>query len=305
MADRKLYVVFSMDCLPAVGGGEVEGPSRWDEAESRPAAFAEALAEAGLKGTFFFAPEALGRMAETAAELGSGSDELGLLCHPRLSGYQACLGSYGYDRQREIIGLARKTWESRLGKPPRTFRGGFFSANDYTFHAVCMEGFRQGSCSLPGRRDEDQCSTWSETYPFPHHTDPLDRTAAGSMEFYEVPVSSDFEAGTYTAYETYTPPHLRIEEPDIHAYAEDLVERQLDRMAEDQVDLRTIHFVTSNLVGWGEEEDPHVERLGNLCTMLQGVAEQREIEIEPVCLEDLHRRADELAGLEWDLLERE
>lgn len=289
-----LNVVFTMDVLPAIAEGDVRGPRRWDEAERAVRSFAETLRGEGLTATLFIAPEAMDRMLKAARDAAGEGCELGMLCHPQLSGYQACLGSYSYDRQREIVGLGRKVWQDRFGEAPTTFRSGFFSANDYTFHVLCMEGFRQGSCSLPGRMDNEQCSLWFPSYPFPHHTDPLDRSAPGTMEFYEVPVSSDFEAATHISYETYTPPHLRVEEPDVHSYARDLLERQIERMREDQVDVRAVSFVTSNIVGWGRPDDPHVERLQNLCAMLREVADEQSMALRPTTLLALHASADEL-----------
>ncbi len=289
-----LNVVFTMDVLPAISEGDVRGPRRWDEAERAVRAFAETLTGEGLTATFFIAPEAAGRLADAARAVAAEGCEVGVLCHPQLSGYQACLGSYSYDRQREIVGLGRKVWQDALAEEPAAFRAGFFSANDYTFHVLCMEGYRQGSCSLPGRMDNAQCSLWFPSYPFPHHTDPLDRSAPGTMEFYEVPVTSDFEAATQISYETYTPPYLRVEEPDVHSYARDLVERQLGRMAEDQVDVRAVTLVTSNVVTWGGDDDPHVERLQNLCAMLREVADQHSLTLRPTTLAALHAGADEL-----------
>jgi hypothetical protein len=289
-----LNAVTSMDVLPAGGGPDVRGPRRWDEAERAMRAFADAVQGEGLTATLFIAPEAAGRLAEAARDLAARGFELGALCHPQLSGYQACLGSYNYDRQREIVGLGRKVWQDALGSEPSAFRAGFFSANDYTFHVLCVEGYRQGSCSLPGRIDNAQCSLWFPSYPFPHHTDPLDRSAPGTMEFYEVPVTSDFEAASRIAYETYTPPHLRVEDPDVHSYARDLVERQLERMREDQVDVRAVHFVTGNIVNWGGADDPHVERLQNLCAMLREVAGAQSLTLRPTTLTALHASADEL-----------
>ena len=289
-----LNAVFTMDVLPAIAGGDVRGPRRWDDAQRAMRAFAETLRGEGMTATFFIAPEAMDRMLEPARDVAREGCELGLLCHPQLSGYQACLGSYSYDRQREIVGLGRKVWQDRFGEAPVTFRSGFFSANDYTFHVLCMEGFRQGSCSLPGRVDNDQCSLWFPSYPFPHHTDPLDRSAPGTMEFYEVPVSSDFEAATQITYETYTPPHLRVEEPDVHTYARVLLERQIERMREDQVEVRAVNFVTSNVVGWGGADDPHVERLQNLCALLREVTEEQGMTLRPTSIIALHATADEL-----------
>ena len=295
-----LNVVFSMDCLPAGGREEVHGAERWDDAHAAPAAFAECLMELGFKATFFVAPEAAGRLRHQIEQLSGEGCEVGLLCHPQLSGYQACLGSYSYDRQREIVGLARTVWDNELSEPPAAFRPGFFSANDYTYHVACMEGFSQGSCSLPGRMDNDQCSMWYQAYPFPHHTDPLDRSAAGTMEFLEVPVTSDFEAASFLTGETYTPPHLRIEEPDFHEYAGDLIYRQLERMQEDQVDIKVIHFVTSNVVAWHRDEDPHCARLKHISAMLDDIADEEGLQVRWVSLETLHEELDEALGVGLD-----
>lgn len=294
-----LHVVFTMDCLPAGGRAEVRGPERWSDAAGCSVAFASALREEGFGATLFFAPEGLRRMRSAVSEVRSGGCELGLLCHPQLSDYQTYLGAYNYDRQREIVALGRKVWEDTLGEAPVTFRPGFFSANDYTFHVLCMEGFRQGSCSVPGRVDGEQCSMWFGCYPFPHHTDPLDRTVQGTMEFYEVPVTSDCDAAAQLSYETYTPPHLRIEEPDINAYARDVITRQLDKMDEDEVASRTVSFVTSNLVGWGKKDDPHVERLKNLLDLLRGIAQERALEPCWQPLAALHEISDKEFGACW------
>lgn len=293
-----LHVVFTMDCLPAGGSGEVRGPLRWDQAGRYCVAFAEAIVGEGFGATLFFAPEGLLRLRSAVDEVRAAGCEIGLLCHPQLSNYQAYLGAYNFDRQREIVGLGRKLWEDVLGEAPLTFRPGFFSANDYTYHVLCMEGFRQGSCSLPGRMDGEQCSMWFGCYPFPHHTDPLDRTVQGTMEFFEVPVTSDFDAAAYVNYETYTPPHLRIEEADVQAYAYDVIMRQLDRMDEDEVASRTVNFVTSNLVEWGKTSDPHVERLRNLCDLLREIAGERQMDLCWKPLAALHEVFDQEFGTE-------
>lgn len=296
-----LHVVFTMDCLPAGGRAEVHGPDRWDDGAASIMAFAELLSEEGFTPTLFVAPEALPRLAKQVREFYSAGVELGMICHPQLSQYQAYLGAYNFDRQREIVQLGRAMWENALGEALTTFRPGFFSANDYTFHVLCMEGFQQGSCSLPGRVDNEQCSVWPRSYPFPHHTDPLDRTAQGTMEFFEVPVTSDFEAAPYVSFETYTPPHLRIEEPDVHEYARDLVKRHMGRMLEDKVAVRTLTFVTSNLVGWHKGDDPHAERLRNLCQMLREVADELNLDLTGSSVAGVHAACDVELGTDLDL----
>jgi len=58
----------------------------------------------------------------------------------------------------------------------------------------------------------------------------------------------------------------------VHEYARDLIMRHMGRMLEDKVAVRALTFVTSNLVGWHKGDDPHAERLRNLCQMLREVA---------------------------------
>jgi hypothetical protein len=281
-----------MDCLPPGEYIGVRGPDAWADAARAPAAFVEALAGEGFGGTLFVAPEALHGLKAALEGLRGAQCELALLCHPQMAGYPACLGAYGYERQVQIVSQAAKLWADATGEAPVSFRPGFFSANDFTFQVLCMRGFRQGSCSLPGRMDNEQCSMWFNSYPFPHHTDPLDRTGKGTTEFFEVPVTSDFEAASYVSYETFTPPHLRIEEPGVHEYARELVTRHLDGMGEDGLEVPVLHLVTSNLVGWGRPEDPHVEKLSNLCAMLREVAEQRNVKLAWGSLKSIHEQTD-------------
>jgi len=289
-----LHVLVTMDCLPPEGPDPVPGPTSWEAARRSVESFCEGLTEAGLKGTFFIAPECLKRLKDTVGSLRAAGMELGVLCHPQLSNYQSYLGSYGFDRQREVVRLDKTVWQDKLGEAPDTFRAGYFSVNDYTYHVLCLEGFSQGSCCLPGRIDPDQCCMWQKVYPFPHHTDPLDRTIAGTMEFYEAPVTSEFTAKEFVKAETYTPPHLRIEEPRLGDYAERLVRRQIERMQEDRTQVRSIVLVTQNTVRWGAGEDPHLERLSNLSSMLRRAAEQCHMRLAPTTLKGMHEFADSL-----------
>jgi hypothetical protein len=286
-----------MDCLPARSVDVVRGPESARDAAAEMESFAGALDAEGLNATFFIVPEALKDLCDTAGDLLGQGAEMGMLCHPQLAGYRACLGSYGFDRQREIVAGGREAWERGFGPPPANFRAGFFSANDHTYHAIRMEGFTQGSCSLPGRMDGEQCSMWFGSYPFAHHTDPLDRAARGTMEFLEVPVTSGYWQLSHPSYETYTPPHLRVEEPEVHDYAREIVETHLREMGQNELPLAVVTFVTSNLVRWSSPEDPHVERLQNLCSMLRECADMHGMELRGISLEGLHAAWDEAMGI--------
>ncbi|MDP6438688.1 MAG: enolase C-terminal domain-like protein, partial [Candidatus Brocadiia bacterium] len=116
-----LYVLFTMDCLPPNGPPMVLGPPDWQKAERGIRSFADALQAEGLSGTFFVAPEGLSRLAETVKGLREAGMELGVLSHPQLSNYQSYLGSYGYDREREIVQLHKKMWQDRLGEDPLNY----------------------------------------------------------------------------------------------------------------------------------------------------------------------------------------
>ncbi len=286
-----------MDCEAPGGPKVVPGPRDWDCAKRAIDSFDAELREMGFKATFFVCPDALKHLNRDLQALSRGGAEVGVLCHPQLSGYRTYLGAYGYETQREIVHLARQTWEDRMGQAPGSFRPGFFSANDYTFQILCAERFQQGSCSLPGRIDQDQYSTWSNSYPFAHHTDPLDRKIPGTMELYEIPVTSDFEAFESMSSETYTPPHCRIEDPNIHDHAAALVDRHLDKMAKEPPSALTITFVTRSSVAWGEDDDPHIERLRNLVRLLENAAERRKLRLSGETPQSLHEKVDARLGV--------
>jgi hypothetical protein len=293
---RPIYAAFTMDCLPPVGHDDVPGPPDAQWASRAPRVFVEALQEEGLGATLFVAPPAAARLGDDLQALEQGPCEFGLLCHPQLEGKQTWLGSYNFDRQRTIIAESRQAWQQHLGRRPRSFRPGFFSANDHTYHVLVMEGFTQGSCSVPARMDNDQCSMWLGARPYAHHTDPLDRLTAGSMEFLEFPVCSDYASVSSLSTASYTPQHLRIEDPNLHDFAEELIERHLENMDSADLPLSVITLDTSNVVGWGAEDDPHVERLRNLCALLRSIAERRGRALAWRSLEDLHELWDDRIG---------
>lgn len=292
----KLHVLFTMDCIPPEGPDEVMGPDTWDAAKSSIHCFSEHLQQFGMQGTFFVEPSSFPQMENDVDNLVTNNMETGILCHPQLHEYQSYLGSYSFDRQREIIHLITQIWENARSEHPHTFRPGFFSANDYTFQVLCMEGYLQSSCSLPARVDLDQCCDWNRAFPFAHHADPLDRKLAGTMELFEVPVSSDFEAHPKPGIEMYTPPHLRIESACINEHAEDLINNTLERMEEEGTPVRSLTFVTHNAVGWGASEDPHCERLSNLIQLVKESCEKHDLVMTPSTITDLHKLADNVDG---------
>lgn len=299
----KLYVMLTMDVLPPEGPDIIPGADSWEDAERSLKGFISGVQDVGGSGTLFVTPGALERFADIVGDAESPNMEVGLLCHPQLEGYQSYLGSYSLDRQRDVLRTVGRSWEKVRGDRPETFRAGFFSANDYTYQALCLEGYRQGSCSLPGRIDLEQCCQWQKTPVYPHHTDPLNRKVVGTMEFYEVPVTSLAGATPECPEDVkiYTPPHLRIEDVVINEHAAGVIESVLDVMEEERVGVRSLLFVTHNAVGWGGGDDPHLERLKNLMELLEDIAGSRRMEVVPTTIKNLHVVADkQWNGLELD-----
>ena len=293
--EQNWYAFFTMDCIPPGGHRVLVGPSSWRAAERSIEDFSELVLESGWRPTLFVNPACLEKLGEMLLDLEGRGARLGLLCHPQLSGYQSFLGAYRVDVQREIVGGDRRSWEEHMGKTVETIRPGFFSANDYTFQAFCMEGFRQGSCSLPGKVDRNRYSDWRSAPLYPHHTDPLSKNETGSMEFFEIPVGSDIAGAEQ--YERgmnfFVPPHLRIEEPHIHENARSIFKAIIEagRTAREG-GLVPFGFLTSNAVDWREKEAPYAEHYLNLLSLLKRMAEEHGSSLRPGSAEELHALAD-------------
>jgi hypothetical protein len=290
---QPLYVVFTMDCVPPDGPPSVPGPPSWREAEDSVRAVRDVLRALGMTGTFFIAPECLARMNQTVVALAEAGMELGILCHPQLSGYQSYFGSYGFDRQREIVQLGKQIWRNRIGTLPTAFRAGYFSANNCTYHVLCLEGFSESSCVLPGCVDPDRSVNWHRVYPFPHHTDPLDCTLKGTLEVFEAPVTSAFAAKEYVKADAHTPLHMRVEAPEFEETAEKLLVEHLSRMLEDRTDVRTVVCVTSNTASWSDHECTLARKLGHFWAAALRFAMERGMKAVPATLRNVHRAADE------------
>ena len=293
-----LYLVFTMDCLPARPRGSIPGPESWDTATGCMLELASALSSRDLKATFFVVPEAGRQLQDPVEQVREHGMEAGLLCHPPIAGYRRWLGAYPYDAQREIVSLARKVWQQKLGIDVESFRPGYFSGNDYTFQILLMEGFNQGSCSLPGRVNEDESCSWDDADPLARHTDPLDKNLRGTMEFYEVPVTSDFEATADDdeADNEFTPPHLALEDASVVDRAPGIARKHLERMEHEGPEVRTLTFHARNFPDRVEDEPDYGKLIDGLMNSLRPLAEEHELEMKSATLAEIHRVADHASG---------
>jgi hypothetical protein len=289
-----LHVLFTMDCTPAPGTDRIPGPPSWERSRAAVRAVTDALAPHAIPPTLFVTPQAFRRNAPALEHARAAGAEVALLCHTQFLGYSSYFGNYTLDLQEEILGVAREAWEREAGHPPGTIRTGFFSANDVSWHAFLLAGFAQGSCSLPALVSVEQCADWNRAFPLAHHTDPLDRRIRGSLEFFEVPVTSDFTARPAGPEEDLSPACLRIEDPAVEERFPRLLQAAVDRAAEPETEIASLTFTTSAAVPWGRPEDPHLDRLHRLLQALRAFADEHHLTLAPVTVAQAHQAADQL-----------
>lgn len=206
--EREILLLLTADCETAkldLGPESIRmsgsGPADYVESESSIRGYAAVARAWGLPLTLFAHPEVAEHNRELLLELEAQGACLGLHLHPYKlvgSGYRHDLGAYSADEQRDMLEAAAGRWEAALGKRPRYFRAGYFSANDSTFRVLAGLGFRGGSISIPGRILPEHYSVWAGADPRPHQAHLDFRQRAGDSDFVEVPVAVD-----------YCQPHLR------------------------------------------------------------------------------------------------
>ncbi len=294
MARDKLFVSFTLDAPPAESGTSYPTPASWDAAESAMKGFAAAVADAGMKSTVFAASTTCKRLADALTELAEAGVEVGLLTDPRLEGYKGFLASYHIDQQKEIIGLGVEVFKDRLGRPPSVFRPGEFSANRDTVIALAELEFRQCSLSLPERYVLSRYSNWRGAYPFAHHVDPLDVRQPGTLELYDVPVTSDFDKTTLNGQEEFTPLFLGPEQLDAEQHAEMLVRSHLERMARENVHVKTIVCAATTCANYARADTSVSNALRHILDTVRRAAEEADLELAPATLAEIHDEADRL-----------
>ena len=201
MACRDVHVLFTMDCEPARGDVSSHalrmsgsGPRDYAQSAASIEAHCRGLLSRGSPVTLFLHPEVAEAQADLVLALEAEGACLGMHLHPYKLGdgrWQHDLGAYPADVQGEILRQAGAVWEKALGRKPRYFRAGYFSAGDATFAVLQGLGFRGGSVSIPGRVLPEHFSVWAGAAPFPHRVHPAFRQRAGTSDFVEVPVPVD------------------------------------------------------------------------------------------------------------------
>lgn len=294
MPEDRLLVSFTMNCAAVDRGAGYPGPSTWSAANKAAEGFADAVVSAGMKATMFVASDVCKRAVDALRACDKSGVEIGLLTDPRLEGFKGSLASYGIEHQKELISMGASTFTDALGREPKTFRPGEFSANNDTYIVLCELGFRQGSFSLPERHVVPECSNWRGAYPFAHHVDPLEVLQPGTLELYNVPVTSDFDKTTLNGQQDFTPLFLGSEQRDIDSAAAFLVSKHLKRMKSDNVHVKTLTCMSTNSANYADQTSHAAKMLAHIIDTIRRLADEQELALVPATLADIHEEADRL-----------
>jgi peptidoglycan/xylan/chitin deacetylase (PgdA/CDA1 family) len=193
-----LHVVITMDCERPNDTGlpGVTGPKTWADSARFIQRYAEIVRNAGFPVSFFMHPEVTSPHRDLFFALErAGCSIAGLHLHPwKYSSVQVRqhLGLMDEDAQRSVLATAVDEWSQGLGRAPRYFRPGTFSASDSTFRVAVDAGFVGGSLSVPGRVYPEIGAVWSGCPADPHLADGAFRIRPGRLHFANMPLTVDF-----------------------------------------------------------------------------------------------------------------
>jgi peptidoglycan/xylan/chitin deacetylase (PgdA/CDA1 family) len=213
MTSCPLYGCFTMDCEQV--GANQGGPASWELGEHAIRGYCETLLSHQLTATLFVVPQVATRYRPLLQQLAGQGIEVGLHFHPQDHGYPDFLGAFTGEEQAEMLRPAIEAWSQAMGRAPRVFRPGNFSANDATFPTLAGLGFLAGSVSCPLRNFVEARANWGGAPLDPHFTHAANRLLSGNLPFFEVPITVDPESIMWGGR---TPLELRLEMVDGRAH---------------------------------------------------------------------------------------
>ncbi|EKF20622.1 polysaccharide deacetylase family protein [Nitratireductor pacificus] len=195
-----IYVAVTMDCEPLRDQGirNASGPVTWRESELSIRGYDRIAREYGFPVTYFQHPEVALAHADLMRELERGGACIdGLHLHPwkfDRERYNAHFGGLSASDQCAILSEGSALFRHAMGKRPKYFRPGTFSANDDTFRILSELGFVGGSVSAPERNFVSLNAIWNGAPRDPHRPDANFRQRIGALPFANVPLTSDFSS---------------------------------------------------------------------------------------------------------------
>jgi hypothetical protein len=286
--ENAFHVLFTQDCEQLAAHSMHGGPANWEISQRSTAGLADCLEAQGFRATLFIVAQTAAQHRRFFLDLHRRGHELGLHLHPQDAGFghDEYLGGLTFDEQVSLIDRCADQWAQALGVRPVTFRGGNFSANDATFLALAETGFRQGSCSSPGRRYGAARALWEETCPWPHHVHRANRLLTGDLEFFEVPITCDQEHRRTPS----LPGELRIEGGDVPIHTR-TIEHAVRQQIAGTIQPRTIVAFTHNHLDYADRADPHRQTLEAMIRALRALAGTLAIPLQSATVSSLHHQA--------------
>lgn len=286
MEDRKrpLYVVLTLDCLPAER--KLTGPKSWFMGGRSLEAFCSRVSARGYKATLFATANTAEEHAPMLQELTSLGVEVGLYVYPQAldsSMYRKHLGGYNADIQSEIIQIAKEEFWEALEFRPTSVRTSEFSANDDTYNVLFQQGFRQGSVSTPGRKVSKYQAVWRNAPTDPHYVRGDNRLEVGPMPFLEVPITTDV-----TQLMGGLSPEMALDSGEWNKWHKPLLEAHLERLNSNPGAFPTICVYGANMFLYHDRTSKSSRNLGHLLDHLDRLS--AEYDIRPVTLTDLHEQ---------------
>lgn len=286
-AKPHLHVLLTINCQPPGVRASPDSPRTWEHSARAIEGFCLRTIRAGYPPTLFAAPACVEEQAPLFEDVIRRGAEVGLFLHPPEIGdgrFARYLGQYSAEDQRSLIEYAAEKLTETLGLRPRSFRSGFFSANNTTFRQLFELGFRQGSLSEPGRRIASRDAVWEGALADPHYINPEDRLRAGTMPFLEIPVTTDPSAEITRG----IPLSLQIDAGTLDALLKPTIERNLERMEREGVAFRAICVTTTTRIDYYSDSEKHTQTLESLLDWLETLTERYDV--TPVTAADAHER---------------
>lgn len=293
MADKPaLHIVFTLNCDPVAGPSFREGPKTWELSARAIEGFCARLDHAGYVPSLFVAPRAIEEHAPLLEELHDRGIELGILLHPPTVGdgqYRNLLGTYDAVYQSELIELALEQAEAEIGFRPHSFRSRNFSANDETFRVLTGHGFRRGSVSNPGRHLPKEGAVWTGAVPDPHFAHATNRLQAGTLPFFEMPVTADIGERIRRGLQ----PDLCSEGGFFQQWIQPIIDNQLQRQADANVPFRSLCVYSHTAFPYFNDNDRNTVTLDLLLLYFDSLRETYDV--IPTNLADAQERFRKLS----------
>jgi hypothetical protein len=272
----RLYVNFNMDCERLKSECHCGGPESWASSEKSIQGFCETLLDAGIPPTLFVVPETAQQHSQLFHTLADRGVELGMHLHPQCwqdHQYNKYLGDYDADAQKQLLADARHMWTDALGRQPRAFRPGNFSASQETLGVLVELGFTHGSVTDPGRNIPDFYADWKNALTYVHWANHRNLGKAGQSRFLEVPLTTD-----PSKHLSWGAPHeLRIEQGPFDKWHRPIIELALTRMEERDVPLRALCIFTHNYWDYSDLEIKHTKTLRAYIDHMKILSENYEV----------------------------